>query len=57
MDDNLVATTWSLGIIEQLHPGPDNKIRVLTLRTPHGTIRCSITKISPIPILILLFLS
>lgn len=48
-DANLPAGKWALGRVIQLHPGPDNYVRVVTLKTKNGTIKRPIVKLSLLP--------
>ena len=41
-------TKWPLARIVQLHPGPDGKVRVVTLRTAKGVYKRPIVKIVPL---------
>ena len=41
-------TKWPLARIEQIHPGPDGKVRVVTLRTSKGTYTPPVIKIVPL---------
>lgn len=40
---------WLLGRVTAVHPGPDNLIRVVTLRTADETLKRPIFKIYPLP--------
>ena len=44
----LQPTKWSLAQIEQIHPGPDRKVGVITLRTSRGMYPRPIVKIVPL---------
>ncbi|GIX67562.1 reverse transcriptase [Caerostris darwini] len=44
-DDNLPSTKWKMGRIIQLHPGLDNIVRVVTIKTADGTFKRNITKL------------
>ncbi len=35
-EDNLVSTKWPLARVIQIHPGKDNRTRVVTLKTSSG---------------------
>lgn len=49
-DDNMPPLKWRYGKIIATHPGPDNLVRVVTLKTATGECKRSITKIAPLPI-------
>jgi hypothetical protein len=40
---------WPTAVIADIHLGPDDIVRVVTLRTTKGTFKCPITKICPLP--------
>lgn len=49
-DENLPPTKWLLARVEQLHPGTDNLVRVVTLRTPAGNdLKRPLSKLIPLP--------
>lgn len=48
-EDNLPPLKWSLGRIEVMHPGTDGIIRVVTIKTPKGSVRRAVTKICVLP--------
>jgi hypothetical protein len=48
-DDNTLPLQWPLAIITDVHPGPDGKVRVVTIKTPQGTFKRPIAKICPLP--------
>jgi hypothetical protein len=48
-EDNAPPLTWPTGIIEETHPGADDLVRVVTMRTSKGSCRRPITKICPFP--------
>jgi len=48
-DDDTNPLQWPTALITDVHPGRDGRIRVVTIRTPKGTYKRSITKICPIP--------
>ena len=50
LQESPLVNTWTLGLIIDLHPGIDNSVRVVTIRTKNGDLRRSITKIAPLPI-------
>ncbi|XP_062713820.1 uncharacterized protein LOC134290657 [Aedes albopictus] len=50
-DDNLPPQCWNLGRVERVHPGIDNLVRVVDVRTKTGTFRRPIHKLAPLPIL------
>ena len=50
IEDNPIVNTWALGVIHQVHPGPDGLVRVVTVRTSAGLYKRPIVKIAPLPI-------
>ncbi|XP_051165690.1 uncharacterized protein LOC127284337 [Leptopilina boulardi] len=48
-DDRYPPTKWPLGKIIEVHPGSDGKVRVVTVKTTHGTYRRPIVRLSPLP--------
>ncbi|XP_055714333.1 uncharacterized protein LOC129808576 [Phlebotomus papatasi] len=48
-ETNREGSKWVLGRIENIHPGADGRVRVVTIRTARGTYRRPITKIAKIP--------
>ncbi|XP_055714965.1 uncharacterized protein LOC129809178 [Phlebotomus papatasi] len=48
LDD--AASSWILGKIENVHPGLDGLVRVVSVRTSKGTYKRPITKLAKIPI-------
>lgn len=49
-EDNLPPTKWCRGLITEIHPGRDNLIRVVSVKTATGTLKRPIAKICPLPI-------
>lgn len=49
-DNNLPPLNWRLGRIATVFPGIDNRVRVASIKTQHGEIKRSITKLCPLPI-------
>ena len=41
-------TKWPFARIEQIHPGPDEMVHVITLRTSKGTYTGPVVKIVPL---------
>ncbi|XP_039446262.1 uncharacterized protein LOC120425723 [Culex pipiens pallens] len=48
--DNAPPMRWKLGRIEAVFPGKDGLVRVVDVRTAHGTYRRAITEVCPLPI-------
>ena len=40
---------WALGRVVTLHPGNDGVVRVVTLKTQHGTLQRPVVKLCPLP--------
>lgn len=49
-DENLVSSKWPLGRVVNIHPGPDDITRVVTLLTKDGVKKRPIAKLSPLPL-------
>ncbi|XP_042910085.2 uncharacterized protein [Parasteatoda tepidariorum] len=50
IEDNLQANKWLMGRIIKVFYGTDKKIRVVEVKTQHGTLRRSISKICLLPV-------
>lgn len=48
-DDNTPPGQWPLGLITETHPGKDQLVRVVTVKTAHGYYKRPITKICVVP--------
>ncbi|XP_076638849.1 uncharacterized protein LOC143350709 [Colletes latitarsis] len=48
-EDHVPSMKWILGRITDLHPGGDSIVRVVTVKTAHGTYKRSITRLCPLP--------
>lgn len=48
-EDNLPPLQWSVGRIAELHPGADNVVRVVTVKTSTGHFKRAIQRICPFP--------
>lgn len=48
-EDNLPPSQWKLARITEIHRGPDNKVRVVTIKTPTSILKRPIVKICPLP--------
>uniref|UniRef100_A0A1B0DK07 DUF5641 domain-containing protein n=1 Tax=Phlebotomus papatasi TaxID=29031 RepID=A0A1B0DK07_PHLPP len=46
LDSTSFGEKWILGIVEDLHPGIDGRVRVVTIRTPKGLYRRSVNKLA-----------
>lgn len=49
-DDNLPPHHWKLGRIIQLHPGKDNIVRVVSIRTLSGVVKRAVAKVAILPV-------
>lgn len=49
-EDNKPPMQWPMGRVVAVHPGKDNIVRVVSIKTKNGTIKRSIVKICPLPI-------
>lgn len=49
-DDNAPPTCWPLGRITEIHPGTDNVVRVVSVRTKNGTVKRALAKVCLLPI-------
>ena len=48
-EDNLPPLVWRTGVVHRLHPGCDNVMRVVTVKTKTGLFRRCIVKVCPFP--------
>jgi hypothetical protein len=46
---NTAPLHWPTAVVTAVHPGPDGKTRVVTVKTPSGTFTRPIVKICPLP--------
>ncbi|XP_076384154.1 uncharacterized protein LOC143262078 [Megalopta genalis] len=49
-DDNLPPLQWTLGRVVEIHPGKDDVIRAVTVRTANGAYKRNIRHLAPLPI-------
>ncbi|XP_062537896.1 uncharacterized protein LOC134206224 [Armigeres subalbatus] len=49
-EDNIPPLKWRLGRVTEIHPGQDENVRVVTVRTKEGQYRRAISKICILPI-------
>lgn len=49
-DENMAPLCWKLGRIVALHPGKDELIRIVSVRTSTGTIKRSVQKVCVLPV-------
>ncbi|KAJ8950672.1 hypothetical protein NQ314_007802 [Rhamnusium bicolor] len=47
-DDNSPSLAWKLGRVTELFPGPDNKVRVVKIKTQCSELNLSISKLCPL---------
>ncbi|KAJ8943658.1 hypothetical protein NQ318_005660 [Aromia moschata] len=50
-DDSSPPLHWRVGRVLETHPGSDNVVRVVTLKTALGTLKRPVVKLCPLPIL------
>lgn len=50
VEDNMPPAKWALGRVIEVHPGKDDKVRVVTIRTKDSTYKRSIVKIVKLPV-------
>ncbi|CAK1598341.1 unnamed protein product [Parnassius mnemosyne] len=50
IEPNLPPNEWRLGRVVQIHPGKDNTIRVVTLKTIRGLLTRPVVKVCPLPL-------
>jgi hypothetical protein len=48
-EDSTSPIHWPTAVIKETHPGKDNSVHVVTLRTPKEISKHPITKIYPLP--------
>jgi hypothetical protein len=48
-EDHTSPLPWPTAVITETHPGKDNSVRVVTIRTLKGTFKRPIAKIYPLP--------
>lgn len=49
-DEYLPPGRWALGRVNEVHPGTDGRVRVVTLKTKKGSVKRPITKLAPLPL-------
>ncbi|CAG7784723.1 unnamed protein product [Allacma fusca] len=49
-DDRLPSLKWKLGRVTEVHPGKDNLVRVVTLKTSEGELKRPVAKLCPLPL-------
>lgn len=49
-DDNTAPMHWKLGRIDEIHPGKDGVVRVVTVKTSTGTYQRPLSKVCLLPI-------
>lgn len=50
IEDNLPPQKWSLGRINQLHPGEDGVVRVVSVKTNHGLFKRAVKGLCVLPV-------
>lgn len=48
--ENMPPTIWPLGIVEEIFPGKDGFVRVVKIRTKHGSFQRPVSKICRLPL-------
>lgn len=48
-EDNLPPSQWKMARVTEIHRGPDDKVRVVTIKTPTSILKRPIVKICPLP--------
>ncbi|ENN83002.1 hypothetical protein YQE_00634, partial [Dendroctonus ponderosae] len=49
-EDNTPPLQWSVGRIKAVHPGRDNIVRVVTVKTSKGEFKRACSRVCPLPI-------
>lgn len=49
-DENQPPMKWKMGRIQQVHPGDDGVVRVVTLKTATGTLKRPVEKLCFLPV-------
>lgn len=49
-EDNLPPGKWALGRVQELHPGKDGCVRVVTLKTQNSIIKRPVSKLAILPV-------
>ncbi|KAJ8957252.1 hypothetical protein NQ318_007816 [Aromia moschata] len=49
-DDSSPPLHWRVGRVFETHPGSDNVVRVVTLKTALGTLKRPVVKLCPLPL-------
>ncbi|XP_076660309.1 uncharacterized protein LOC143363630 [Halictus rubicundus] len=47
-DNHLPPSHWNLGRVEEIHPGPDDVIRAVTIRTINGVYKRNVKQLAPL---------
>lgn len=49
-DENLPASQWPMGRVQEVHPGDDDLTRVVSVKTANSVLKRGINKIAPLPV-------
>ncbi|KAH9636830.1 hypothetical protein HF086_017073 [Spodoptera exigua] len=49
-EDNMPPGKWAMARVEELHPGQDGYVRVVTLKTANNIIKRPVNKLIPLPV-------